>query len=175
MPTYRPPPDILNEVTRLYIDGKSVRQVAELADLTEDKVSPIFQDIGTAQYRHVLSYQLVNSFNKDGRDASENSEPLPTIKLMIDRGVNPNEAFELFNDVAEFCHDMGLESDAFLRAFRVYCRLPIENVTSDAIFMIPKMYGIVEALKETLQSLGEQYRSMSAQNRMNKSQSDGAM
>jgi hypothetical protein len=54
MPTYRPPPDILNEVTRLYIDGKSVKQAAELTDLTEDKVSQIFQDIGSAQFRHVL-------------------------------------------------------------------------------------------------------------------------
>lgn len=171
MVPYRPPSDILNEVTPLFIDGKSVSEVAQLTKLSEEKVSEIFQGIMSGEYNDVLSYHLVASFNKDGSDALDNADLFNKIKLIIDRGVNSHDAFEFIIDLTDFYSSIGLEPSIILKGFETYCKVPLDIIGSngmlDGMLMITTMYEKLRKEEETRGSLVENYRSLNSRKDLN--------
>ena len=154
----RPPLGILNEVIRLYIEGRSESEVAKSTNLSEDKISQIFRQIGSREFKDILSYQLVTVFDKHGHDVRDEIEIRNGIRSLVDQGVYRQDSVKVMLDVNNFYHRTGLKPAIVLRALKTYCKLPPDIACSNSFFMIQKIRQAVIDLQKLEQSLVDRYQ-----------------
>src|SRR4029077_12576712 len=116
----KPPQEIRNQIISLYIEGKSVDEIMNMAELSTDQVQMVLSNLNSSESQRILSYQIAIKHGKDGQDAKDYSELLEAKKVLVEQGVPPHDAIPFIIDVVQFSRDTGLGANEFVPAFSIY-------------------------------------------------------
>lgn len=65
------PPEIVDRVIRLYVEGKSDEEIQESIGLSGDKLYEIIYGLGSSENLNQLAFHLAVQIGKDGKDVKD--------------------------------------------------------------------------------------------------------
>jgi hypothetical protein len=112
------PPEIVDQVINMYVEGKSDEEIQESIGLSEVKFYEIICGLGSSENLNQLAFNLAVRMGKDGTDVKDMLDLLEAKRAF--QGGRPENALKFISQLSVMCKKIGITPNELVNSFTGY-------------------------------------------------------